>query len=99
LANDETTAVHILKSYRNYILSADTDELIEEWYDITKCAEKLFGENGNKKCKAETILTTSVINALAQMAEAIRDKKRYEFYSVMSQCYYLIEEFVHLLYC
>lgn len=82
-ADDETITAYILTSYRKYILSADTDALIEDWYYIVKCAEKLFGEDRKRKCKAGAVLTDAVIYALTQIAEAVRDKKRHEQFSEM----------------
>lgn len=84
-AKHEDIILYVLKSYRKYMLSASTDELIEEWYYIAKCMEKLFGEDGNEKCKADKVLITSLLESATVMAEAVKDKKRHELYSDMLQ--------------
>ena len=91
-ADDDEIILAILSSYRKYILDGDGDSLIEEWYYIAKCMEKLFGEDGKEKCKADKVLVASVIEAAMSMAEEVRDKKRYELYSSML-CDTQIEQF------
>ena len=80
-ASDKETVLAILKSYRKFVLTADRDALIEEWYYIVKCMEKLFGEDGKQKCKADTASITACIQAAVFMSEAVRDKKRFELYT------------------
>ncbi len=82
-ASDEDMLTHILASYRKYILCGDNDSLIEDWYYISKCMEKVFGEDGNIKSKADRKLMTSAIGAAVEMADAVKDKKRHELYSSM----------------
>ena len=82
-AKDTDIALAILKSYRRYVLSADTDSLIEDWYYVVKCMEKLFDENGNAKCRADELLLNACPEAASQMAEAVKDKKRHEAYLKM----------------
>lgn len=91
-AKDEDIILSVLRTYRKYILGGDTDALIEEWYYITKCMEKLFGEDGKEKCKADKLLITAVIDAAVCMSDAVRDKKRNELYSSML-CDFPIEQF------
>lgn len=81
--NDEEKLISILRSYRKYMLSADVDALIEDWYYIVKCMENIFGENGKNKSKADAELQGAAIGAASVMAEAVKDKKRHELYSSM----------------
>lgn len=82
-ASDKEKLLAILRSYRKYILSGDTDSLIEDWYYIVKCMETLFGEDGSAKCKSDTELQSAVVEAATVLAEAVGDKKRHELYSSM----------------
>lgn len=82
-AKDKDRLFSILKSYRKYILSADTDELIENWYYIVKCMEAVFGEDGKATCKEDLCLQAAAIEAASSIAETVKDKKRHELYSAM----------------
>lgn len=73
----------IIKSYRNYILCADTEALIEDWYYIVKCVEKVFGNDGKAVCKEDTSLQSAAIEAAIFLANAVGDKKRHELYCSM----------------
>lgn len=79
-ASQTELAFAILKSHRKYALCANTDELIEEWYCIVKCARELFGENFENKPNLSDNVIFGIVNALADMASAVKDKKRYDFY-------------------
>ncbi len=82
-ANDDENLLSVLKSFRKYLLCGDVDALIEDWYYITKCMEKVFGEDGKTKSKADTLLQSAALEAAVSMAEAVKDKKRHELYSSM----------------
>ena len=82
-ADDTEITLAILRSYRKFILSADTDSLIEDWYYISKCMEHLFGEDCKKKPNTDNYLIGALIEAVAKMAQVVKDKKRLESYSVM----------------
>lgn len=82
-ATSEDILLHILSSYRKFILDADLDALIEDWYYIAKCMEKVFGEDGKAKIKTPSNLQSAAIEAAAKMAEAVKDKKRQELYTSM----------------
>ena len=82
-ASSKELLLSVLKDYRHYILTADTDGLIDNWYYIVKCAEKLFGEDGKNRVKESDVLTSPAISALFVMADAVKDKKRAELYSQM----------------
>ena len=79
-ASENTLLFAILSSYRKYVLCADEDALIEDWYYITKCMERLFGEDGKNDVKAPVHLTSAAVMSAAKMAEIVRDKKRHEMY-------------------
>ena len=80
-AKQEELLLAILSSYRKFLLSGDTDALIEDWYYVAKCLEKLYGENAEIECPADDFLQNSAIEAVCVMAEAVKDKKRLELYS------------------
>ena len=84
-AQDKDIIMCVLSSYRSYLLGGDIDALIEDWYYITKCMEKLFDEDGICKSNAEEVLITAVTEAAAFMAQAVKDRKRHEFYSSLLQ--------------
>lgn len=78
---DKDLCITILRCFRKYILSADADELIEEWYYIVKCANALLGEDGSKKISCDNELAEETVKALILLAETVKDKKRSELYS------------------
>ncbi|MBE6681343.1 MAG: hypothetical protein E7600_03525 [Ruminococcaceae bacterium] len=84
-ANDEEKLISILRSYRKYLLSGDTDALIEDWYYIVKCMEGVFGEDGKKQSKTDIGIQCAATSAASIMAEAVKDKKRHELYSAMCE--------------
>ena len=79
-APDSELALAILRSYRKYILSADVDALIEDWYYIVKCSERLFGENMDITPRIGSDIQAAVVEALSVMSEAVKDKKRHGMY-------------------
>ena len=80
---DDEIIMAVLKSYKRYVLSADIDSLIEDWYYITKCMEQLYGENGERKPHADLEIQVALIEAVVKIAEIVKDKRRLEAYSEM----------------
>ncbi len=91
--NPERQLLLILRSYRKYILSADVNELIEDWYYIVKAFDFFCGDenalrldkNGDGRISVPSLQLTysACIYAMGEMANAVKDKKRYEKYSAM----------------
>lgn len=82
-AKDNVIVMAILRSYRRYVLSADVDALIEDWYYISKCMEQLYGENGERKPCTDIEIQSTLVEAVIKMAEVVKDKMRLEAYSEM----------------
>ena len=81
---DDERLLLIIRSYRHYLLSSDLDALIEDWYDIVKCMQSIFGENRELQCVKDSNLKAAAIRAFSEMAEAVKDKKRQELYSSLT---------------
>ena len=84
-AGDQEILLYILRSYRKFVLCADLDALIEDWYYIVKGMEKVYGEDGKANGKSDICLQSAAIDACIKMAEAVKDKKRHELYSSMCE--------------
>ena len=81
--SDSTLQLLIISSYRSFLLNGDEDELIENWYYISKALDFCI-ENGNSS--GYEYLFAVALKSGYEMAMVVKDKKRAEVYLKLLNC-------------